>query len=262
MTGTRGNASVFATGVSPTQTQRAAQRARSGVAAVGTATDRLVDAVNQLDDIATRAPSRLPGWSRGHVISHLARNADGLVNLLTWARTGVEHPMYASRADRDADIEEGSSRPHRLLAEDLVAASQRFAHAAETLADAAWSTKVANHRGVMFSAAEVPWMRVREVWLHLIDLDVSVDIGDVPTELVEEFLDDAVRQYGGRNVSSLRIEAALPDGRRRSWLVGDSQPNTSTGSVSGDGRVMLGWLTGRGPGDQLSGERPALPPWA
>ncbi|MEV0474381.1 maleylpyruvate isomerase N-terminal domain-containing protein, partial [Streptomyces prunicolor] len=25
-------------------------------------------------------PSRLPGWSRGHVLAHLARNADALVN--------------------------------------------------------------------------------------------------------------------------------------------------------------------------------------
>lgn len=263
MTGTtRGNTSVFALAASPSLTRRAAERARGGVAAVGPATDRLVEAVHQLDDTAARGPSRLPGWSRAHVVTHLARNADGLVNLLTWARTGVEHPMYASRTDRDADIAEGAVRPHRLLAEDLVAASQRFAHAAENLADAAWTTRVANLRGAAFHAAEVPWMRVREVWLHLVDLDVGVDIADVPAELVEVLLDDAVQQFAGRtDVPPLRIEAELPDGRERVWTIGESELGAPA-SIRGDGRELLGWLTGRASGTGLSGVLPALPPWA
>jgi maleylpyruvate isomerase len=260
---TRGNASVFALGASPSLTQRAAERARDGVAAVGPATTRLVDAVAQLDDAATRGQSRLPGWTRAHVISHLARNADGLVNLLTWARTGVEHPMYASRADRDADIAEGSARPHRLLSEDLVAASQRFAHAAETLADAAWTTRVANLSGATFFAAEVPWMRVREVWLHLVDLDIGCDVRDVPAELVEIMLDNAVQQLDGRaDVPPLEVEAELPGGGQRSWVVNASELNTAVESVRGDGRELLGWLTGRGSGTGLDGALPALPPWA
>ena len=47
-------------------------------------------AAAELDPGQVAGPSRLPGWSRGHVLSHLARNADALVNLLTWARTGIE----------------------------------------------------------------------------------------------------------------------------------------------------------------------------
>jgi maleylpyruvate isomerase len=253
---------VFALGANPSLTRQAAQRAREGVAAVEPATSRLVDAVMQLDDAACRRPSRLPGWSRAHVISHLARNADGLVNLLTWARTGVEHLMYTSHADRDADIEEGALRPHQLLTEDLVAASQRFAHSAETLADAAWSTGVANLRGTTFLAAEVPWMRVREVWLHLIDLDAGFGIGDVPAELVEDLLDDAVRQLGGRpGVPPLRIEADLPDERQRSWTVNADGADIVAAPIRGDGRAVLGWLTGRGPGTGLQGSLPPLPAW-
>jgi maleylpyruvate isomerase len=245
---TRGEAAVFTTGASPSLTQRSAERARHGVAAVGPATIRLVDAVDGLDDAAARGSSRLPGWSRAHVITHLARNADGLVNLLTWARTGVEHPMYASKADRDADIEEGAVRPLRLLTEDLVAASQRFAHAAESLADAAWATKVAN---------------LREVWLHLIDLDAGFDVADVPAELVELLLDDAVQQLRGRaDVPPLHIEADLPDGRQRSWDLDDGEFGLVTAPVAGEGRKVLGWLTGRGPGEGLSGSPPSLPPWA
>src|SRR5688500_13026045 len=97
----------------------AAEYAGLGIAAAKQVTVQLTDVVEGLDDIAMKRPSLLPGWSRGHVLTHLARNADALVNLLTWARTGVEHPMYTSRADRDADIEEGSCRMATLLREDL-----------------------------------------------------------------------------------------------------------------------------------------------
>ena len=44
----------------------------------------------------------LPGWTVGHVLTHVARNADAYTNLLTWARTGVETPAYASPEAREA----------------------------------------------------------------------------------------------------------------------------------------------------------------
>ncbi len=81
------------------------------IARISEATDRLIESASALADGQLRDPSLLPGWSRGHVLTHLARNADGLSNLLIWARTGVETPQYTSRDDRDAQIEEGSGRP-------------------------------------------------------------------------------------------------------------------------------------------------------
>ena len=63
-------------------------------------------AAARLEPAQVTEPSRLPGWTRGHVLSHLARNADALVNLLTWARTGVETVMYASAEARDEEIAE------------------------------------------------------------------------------------------------------------------------------------------------------------
>lgn len=58
-------------------------------------------------------PSALPGWTRAHLLTHLARNADGLGNLLTWAETGVERSMYGPGNARDDDIEAGSGRAPR-----------------------------------------------------------------------------------------------------------------------------------------------------
>ena len=75
------------------------------------ATRRLLRTTAAITDEQARAPSHLPGWTRGHVLTHLARNADGLCNLLVWARTGVATPQYASYEDRDAGIAAGAGRP-------------------------------------------------------------------------------------------------------------------------------------------------------
>src|SRR6266567_8535421 len=84
------------------------EQRRSGVrdpgelqARLAGATDRLLATAAGLTDRQAREPSLLPGWSRGHVLVHLARNADGLRNLLIWARTGVVTPQYPSQQARD-----------------------------------------------------------------------------------------------------------------------------------------------------------------
>ena len=112
-----------------------------GELAVAGRLDALTD-----DDLA--APSGLPDWSRAHVVAHLARNADALVNLLTWARTGVETPMYPSREARDAGIaaDRGRSSPEELRA-DYAAACARLAVAIETMPAAAWTAEVRNTQG-------------------------------------------------------------------------------------------------------------------
>jgi len=236
-----------------------AEHAHRGIAATVTATETLTKAVHELDDVAVRGPSLLPGWTRAHVITHLARNADALLNLLIWARTGVEHPMYASRADRDADIEEGSARGYRLLVEDLSAACERFGRAAEKMPDSCWSAGLTTPSGAAMLASRVPWLRMREVWVHLVDLDIGLGFEAVADDAIEPLLDDVTQTFGGRpDVPALTVDATLPDGRRRSWhLSGDGGP-----TIGGSGAVLLAWLTGRSDGAGLSGSPPALPPWA
>lgn len=51
------------------------------------ATGRLLLTVRSLDESDTVRPSLCEGWTRGHVLAHIALNADSLVNLPTWART-------------------------------------------------------------------------------------------------------------------------------------------------------------------------------
>src|SRR5919106_3424262 len=82
--------------------------------------------MSRMGDDAFAAPSALPGWSRAHVLTHVARNADALINLLTWARTGVRTPAYASREQRDADIEAGARRTPAEIRADVVESSDRL----------------------------------------------------------------------------------------------------------------------------------------
>jgi maleylpyruvate isomerase len=228
------------------------------MAATMTATDALIKAVADLDDVAVRGPSLLPGWTRAHVITHLARNADGLLNLLIWARTGVEHPMYTSRADRDASIEEGSIRGYLVLVEDLSAACDRFERAAKEMPESAWSAGVITSRGAPVLASRVPWMRLCEVWVHLADLDAGIGFDAIADDAIEPLLDYVIGGFGGRpEVPRVTVDATLPDGRRRSWqLSGDGGP-----TAGGSGTDLLAWLTGRGDGAGLTGALPNLPPW-
>ena len=77
---------------------------------VDTGTALFLETVAGLSDTDLAAPSGLPGWTRAHVAGHVARNADALGNLVTWARTGVETPAYASPEQRAADIETTARR--------------------------------------------------------------------------------------------------------------------------------------------------------
>src|SRR5690349_1537473 len=85
--------------------------------AVSTQTAALLRTARSVDD--PRAPSLCEGWSRGHVLTHLARNADGLAALVRSAVDGTGETMYASNEARDADIDAGADRPLDELLDDV-----------------------------------------------------------------------------------------------------------------------------------------------
>ena len=258
-------------GVRPTQagplpavTAGDAHHARAGLALAHRAQARVDEIVAVMDDAASHGASLLPGWSRRHVISHLARNADGLVNLLTWARTGIEHPMYASAADRDADIEEGSRRLFQIQQEDLAAASGRFFTAADDLPAGAWTATVTARGGAAVPATIIPWLRVNELLVHTVDLDCGVtfdDLVELAGEHLETVLAFMVSRFAGRtDVPSVLLEIVLPDGTARAASLGGTTTAT-TPRVTGTAAAAIAWLTGRSDGSALTGDVPALPVW-
>jgi maleylpyruvate isomerase len=89
-------------------------------------TTRMLATVETFWDRDLTEVSSLPGWSWGHLLTHLARNADALGNLLSWARTGVETPMYRSKSQRDDDINIGATRPGGVLLSDVADSAARL----------------------------------------------------------------------------------------------------------------------------------------
>src|ERR687895_2058767 len=116
-----------------TQTESAGTQLETLRGLVTTATQRLLGDTIAVSDEDWRRPSRLPDWSRGHVATHIARQADGLVRLTEWARTGERQDMYASAEQRAAEIEEGSGRTGLELEIDLDTSAGRLGNAFDAI---------------------------------------------------------------------------------------------------------------------------------
>ncbi|MEV8592059.1 maleylpyruvate isomerase family mycothiol-dependent enzyme [Streptomyces sp. NPDC052012] len=221
------------------------------LASVQAATERLLTAVGTLDNAAVTQSSRLPGWTRGHVLAHLARNADALVNVLEG------RPMYVSGEARDADIEAGAPRPLDVQLADVRDSAARFQEASRAPQD--WSRTVELRNGITDRAARVPFRRWVEVELHHVDLGIGYELEDLPAEFTEREIDFLARRFSGhQDVPATNLVAE--DGR--SWTTGGGAEGGPV-LVEGPAADLLGWLAGRRDGTGLrvkGGTLPALPP--
>ncbi|MFH9943764.1 maleylpyruvate isomerase family mycothiol-dependent enzyme [Streptomyces murinus] len=216
------------------------------LACVRDATERLLNAVAQLDNASLAESSRLPGWSRGHVLAHLARNADALVNVLEG------RPMYASAEARDADIDNGAARPLETQLADLRETTERFRAAGDAPAD--WTRTVELRNGVTDDAARVPFRRWGEVELHHVDLGIGYDLENLPAEFLERETDFLTRRFSGNpDVPATRVT----DGTHE-WTTGRPADKPEV-TVTGTPADLLGWLAGRRDGSALTTDGEALP---
>ncbi|MFE9058740.1 maleylpyruvate isomerase family mycothiol-dependent enzyme [Streptomyces mutabilis] len=214
------------------------------------ATERLLTEVGKLDNASVTESSRLPGWTRGHVLAHLARNADALVNVLEG------RPMYVSGEVRDADIERDAPRPLDVQLADVRGSAARFQDVCAVPAD--WSRTVELRNGVTDTASRVPFRRWVEVELHHVDLGIGYELEDLPAEFTERETDFLAARFAGhRDVAPTR----LTDGTR-AWRTGREAGGPEV-TVTGRPADLLGWLAGRRAGSALTvegGPLPTLPP--
>ncbi|MEU3346653.1 maleylpyruvate isomerase family mycothiol-dependent enzyme [Streptomyces sp. NPDC006700] len=220
------------------------------LASVQDATERLLTAAGKLDNATVTDESRLPGWTRGHILAHLARNADALVNVFEG------RPMYASAEARDADIERDAPRPLGVQLADVRESGDRFQRTAAGPAD--WSRTVELRNGVTDSASRVPFRRWVEVELHHVDLGIGYELEDLPAEFVEREIEFLAQRFSGHpDVPPTR----LTDGTH-AWDTGRKADEPAV-TVTGGRADLLGWLAGRRDGSALTastGTLPALPP--
>lgn len=224
-------------------------------------TELFSSALSRLDLALPAGPSLLPGWLVSHLISHVNSNAQALINLTVWASTGVETPMYSSPEQRAADIEAGSKKPLRILTEDFRLSSNELLNAVLSLSHDDLAAMVKTSRGREIPAFEVVWMRVREVWIHAVDLGVGISFSDFPPVLLEAFMADVLGSFSSREgVPNLRISTS-EDGEI--WCAAKSEDAVS---VDGQRGAVLGWLLGRTSGEGVrfgsdDGSPPELPKW-
>lgn len=204
--------------------------------------------------------SRLPGWTVAHLVAHINGNAIALLNLLSWAKTGRETPMYESAFQRNNDIEAGSKLSPLELTEGSDRLIRKLRLEISTFTPELWSATVRTARGREIHALEVPWMRAKELWIHAIDLGVGASLSDMAIEAVALLFDDLVAGFASREDISHFSLVAVDTGQ--TGAIGIS---TETGpTVEGHAFELCEWLIGRSSGKNLrlnSGRLPKIPEW-
>jgi maleylpyruvate isomerase len=191
------------------------------IAAVHASHARLHDLLRGLDDATIARTSRLPGWTIGHVITHLARNADSVTRRLRAAERGELVPQYdGGAAGRAGEIDAGAGRRAGEMLADLLESDAAVETAFADVPVAVWDRTVLDSSGLEIPATRLPFARWREVEVHLVDLGLGYRAEDWPQPLVERWLPELLEQLPTRT----------------------------------DAQALMAWALGRGPA-------PELEPW-
>ena len=195
------------------------------------ATQRLLDTARIITDPDLRVPSMLPGWTRGHVLAHLARNADGMRNVLAGVRTGQDRPAYASAGAREAGIEQDAGRRATEHAADLAGSAMALRTVARQLPDEGWQVPVRMLDGTdFFPAAELLTRRLVEVELHHCDLGAGYGPGDWPTVFADMELAEPMRSWRQDRLSYPEPAPLRPARPPASWQRGRPLPGSWLGT--------------------------------
>lgn len=178
---------------------------------------RLLDDVAGLSTDVMQSPSRLPGWTVGHVLTHVARNADAHARRLEGMLRGMDVPKYeGGEAQRRAEIEAGAQRTAAAIIADLRDSGSRLDEVLVRCVRASWPHGDLRG-GSDYGAAACPAHRLREVEMHHVDLGLGYSPVDWPDEYVEWDL-------------SVLLAGVL-----------------ERLTAPGDRRRLMAWLAGRGP---------------
>jgi maleylpyruvate isomerase len=193
----------------------------------------------ELTDRELDAPSLLSGWTRKHLVAHIASNAAALCRLLEWARTGIETPMYASPEARRHDIDHLAELGVSDLRNLFDGSRDHLDDQWHSLPGHAWDALIRTAQGRVVPTAETVWMRTREVWVHAVDLGNGARFTDIPEVVLASLLDDVVLLWRNRSVGGeLVLEV---DGAPSRSIGTDAVPRYVCGSLP----EVTEWATGR-----------------
>jgi maleylpyruvate isomerase len=185
---------------------------------------RLATAISQLSDGEVRRDCRLPHWTVGHVLSHLARNADSHVRRARAASSGAMVDQYpGGLAGREAEIAEGAGRPARELIEDVQSSANKVETAWRELSEQDWVSRSRDANGQERFLFELPARRWQEVEVHLVDLDIGVSHLEWPEDFVREWLPRTRERMWDRIPAASRSMAFDSPAEELAWLYGRLQ---------------------------------------
>lgn len=197
------------------------------------ATQRLLGATIAISDEDWQEPSLLPGWTRAHVATHIARNADFLRQLVT---TQGEHDAVSYGPEREMAIERGSERSALDLQIDLDTSAGQLNDCFDEVEDDGWDLPVTLPDGWEVPISALPMLRLYEVELHHVDLGIGYVVDDIDDETAGWLLSWKSVQLDHRAAQPMTL--ACTDGLELE--IGDAGPR-----VRGSRQELLGWLTGR-----------------
>ena len=215
---------------------------------------RLTRTVDGLHADDWGADSLLPGWTRAHVVAHLALNGEALGSVLHGAIDHAQVPMYASQESRDTDIEELSQGDPVVLRDRLLGSLTTFVDAVRSVPEEAWDSGFERTPGgPTYPLDAVPLMRVREIEIHHADLGLDYTADDWPPAFAEVVVGSMVGRL--EPTEAFRV---TPLDSQRTWDVGPAGDDAPV--VTGPVAHLAWWLTGRTPSEQVSSSRGDLPP--
>ena len=219
----------------------------------------LVRTVDSLSAHQYAEASQLPGWTRAHVVAHLALNAEGLAGVLHGAHLGHPQCMYASPEARDADIAGLAAADPAELRERLLAATARFGQAVEAMHEDEWHGRFERTPGGQdIALANIPLMRLREVEIHHADLGAGYSAADWPEDFRTILLESMTKRPYPAPFT------VRPTDLGRTWHYGEGDAGSTGPVVTGSAAAIGWWLTGRGSGEGLTtdtGTLPEVDPW-
>lgn len=211
--------------------------------------------ISSLRDEELRRPTRCEGWTRAHVIAHLAHDADAMTNLVSWAVTGHETPAYESDERRTADIEATAALSAAELTAALDRAETRLTEALRTLREGVTVESVGTPFSGEVDVFWLPALRTTELIVHHDDLDTTWEWHEAAPDALVDAIDVCVHRLQS-NPESPGLQITAHEGEQ--WTVGDGSC-----SITGYYEALLPFLA-RGQvekGLQYDGELPVLPPW-
>lgn len=211
--------------------------------------------IASLTDDEVAAPTRCDGWTRAHLIAHLALDADATTNLVTWAVTGRETPADASPEERDAAIEASARRSAAELAATLEQSAARLLAAFRTLRDGVAVPTVPTRFSGEVDVFSLPARRTTEVIVHHDDLATTWAWDEADPDAIVDAIEVCVHRLQVRP-DSPGLHIVAREGEE--WTVGDGAHR-----IEGYYEALLPFLAREQVEDGLrhGGGVPRLPAW-